>query len=203
MLNWLRKWRASAKDQARSTKSRQDNCNPDNDYTRPATWDDVLTTVRLLNQAGARYILVGGYALACHGYVRMTTDIDIAVAPDQINSARWIAALAWLPDGVCKEMAGESDPFNGDHLHAIRLNDEFTVDILPSVGGISFRELEQHVEWMNFEGESVPVLNLIGLLKTKQGLRPKDQADASVLRQALAAISAQDRDSQERIESQD
>ena len=30
------------------------------------------------------------------------------------------------------------------------------------------------------------MLDLIGLLKTKQGLRPKDQADAAVLRRALA-----------------
>jgi hypothetical protein len=49
-------------------------------YTRPATWRDVLTTVRLLNRAGVRYVLVGGYALAANGYVRMTEDIDIAVA---------------------------------------------------------------------------------------------------------------------------
>jgi hypothetical protein len=34
----------------------------------------------------------------------------------------------------------------------------------------------------------VPVLGLEGLLKTKQGLRPKDQADAVVLRRAINAM---------------
>ena len=41
-------------------------------FTRPATWEDVVATARLLNREGARYVLVGGYALAAHGYVRMT-----------------------------------------------------------------------------------------------------------------------------------
>jgi Domain of unknown function (DUF1814). len=154
----------------------------DTQYTRPATWQDVLAVARLLNRQGVRYVLVGGYALAAHGYVRMTQDIDIAVAPDGDNARRWIAALAQLPDGACRELEGEADPFQGDYLHAIRINDEFTVDILPSVSGVPFTELERHVQWLRLEGELIPVLDLPGLLKTKQGLRPKDQADAGVLR---------------------
>jgi len=158
------------------------------DYTRPATWEDVQTTVRLLNRARVRYVLVGGYALAANGYVRMTDDIDIAVAPDPENSARWIAALAALPDGASKTLSGEADPFEGDYLHAIRLNDEFTIDLMPSVAGISFAELERHIAWLDLDGEAVPVLDLTGLLKTKQGLRPKDQADARILREALRRL---------------
>jgi hypothetical protein len=158
------------------------------EYTRPATWQDVQTTVQLLNRAGVRYVLVGGYALAANGYVRMTEDIDIAVAPDPENSARWIAALAQLPDGASKTLIGESDPFEGDYLHAIRLNDEFTIDIMPSVAGVTFEELEGHIAWLDLDGEAVPVLDLAGLLKTKQGVRPKDQADARILREALRRL---------------
>ena len=33
-------------------------------FTRPALWDDVLDLARRLNRQGARYVLVGGYALA-------------------------------------------------------------------------------------------------------------------------------------------
>lgn len=190
MLKWWRKW--VVKDPGQASENRPDaGTDDDLEYTRPATWQDVITTVRLLNRAGVRYILVGGYALAAHGYIRMTADIDIAVAPDPGNSARWVAALAQLPDGVCAEMASEKDPFEGDHLHAIRLNDAFTVDVLPAVAGVSFTELEEHIEWMNLEGERVPVLSLVGLLKTKQGVRPKDQADERILRQAIAELARQ------------
>lgn len=163
-------------------------------FTRPATWEDVVHTARLLNREGVRYLLVGGYALAAHGYVRMTEDIDIAVAPDLENARRWVLALSGLPDGAARELAGEADPFDGDHLRAIRINDEFTVDVLPSVCGIPFAELERHREWMTLDGERIPVLDLPGLLKTKRGSRPKDQADAAVLRQALARLGIKPED---------
>jgi hypothetical protein len=112
----------------------------------------------------------------------------ISLSPDPENSARWIAALADLPDGASKALIGESAPFDGDYLHAIRINDEFTVDILPSVAGVGFAELEGHIVWLDLEGERTPVLDLVGLLKTKQGVRPKDQADARILSEALRRL---------------
>ena len=40
------------------------------------------------------------------------------------------------------------------------------------------------------DGEAIPVLNLQGLLDTKrQSERPKDQAGATLLREALARLS--------------
>lgn len=57
----------------------------------------------------------------------MTQDIDIAVVPTHENPVRWIAALSHLPDHAASDMTGEDDPFQGDYLHAIRINDEFTI----------------------------------------------------------------------------
>jgi ABC-type glycerol-3-phosphate transport system substrate-binding protein len=154
-------------------------------YTRPATWDDVVRVARLLNDAGARYVLVGGYALAAHGFVRMTQDVDIAVAPDAENARRWVAALSQLPDGAARELSGEADPFAGGQAYAIRINDEFTVDVLPSAGGVPFSALEPHIVALTVQGETLRILDLEGLLMTKQGLRPQDQADAALIRRAL------------------
>jgi hypothetical protein len=41
---------------------------------------------------------------------------------------------------------------------------------------------------IEFEGTNLRLLNLEGLLMTKQGVRPKDQMDAAVLRRALSAL---------------
>jgi hypothetical protein len=184
MLSWWRRWRAR-----RSKPTPPQSGEPEQSpYTRPAAWEDVIALARLLNLHGARYVLVGGYALAAHGYVRMTEDIDIAVDPHEENAQRWVLALSQLPDGAARELEGEADPFEGDHLHAIRINDEFTVDVLPAVAGVSWEELAGHIEWMELQGERIPVLDLPGLLKTKHGLRPKDQQDAAVLREALARL---------------
>ena len=183
VLSCLRKWlRLTPRS---SQTSAQINAPQAALFTRPATWEDVLHTARLLNAHQVRYVLVGGYALAAHGLVRMTQDIDIAVAPDADNAQRWIAALAQLPDASAAEMRAEIDPFQGDYLHAIRINDEFTIDVLPSVAGISFEQLEPYATTVTIDGIAVNVLNLEGLLLTKQGLRPKDQADAELLRQAI------------------
>ncbi len=64
------------------------------EFTRPATWDDVRTVARYLDEAGVDYALVGGYALGAHGYNRFTEDIDILVDPSAENSTKWITALA-------------------------------------------------------------------------------------------------------------
>jgi hypothetical protein len=162
--------------------------NNSNEYCRPATWDDVLMLCQLLNEQQTEYLLVGGYALAAHGYHRMTMDIDIAVSHETENSRRWIVALSHLPDQVTLEFMKENDPFQGDYIHAIRINDEFTVDILPSVSGISYQELNKHRQVINVNNTEIPILSLQGLIKTKQGVRPKDQADLLILQKAVENI---------------
>jgi hypothetical protein len=68
------------------------------EYTRPATWQDVLHVARILEAAGVRWALIGGYAIAAHGFVRMSEDVDVLVDPAPENTRRWIAALSTLPD---------------------------------------------------------------------------------------------------------
>lgn len=50
--------------------------------------------VRVLNEAGVRFIVVGGLAVIAHGYLRSTKDIDIVIklTPDHVRNA--FAALA-------------------------------------------------------------------------------------------------------------
>ena len=86
------------------------------------------------------------------------------------------------------ELASEEDVFAQDKRYAIRINDEFTVDVMPAVAGLTWAELQSHVTQMDIDGVSVRVLDLAGLLKTKQGVRPKDQMDAAVIRAALERL---------------
>ena len=65
------------------------------DYTRPATWQDVKTVARYLEEAGVEYALVGGYALGAHGFNRFTEDIDLLV---NRNAAVISAALRQIKD---------------------------------------------------------------------------------------------------------
>ena len=56
-----------------------------------------------LNEAGARYLVIGGVACVLHGYVRATTDIDILIARTLDNAARVLRALATVGYGFAAE----------------------------------------------------------------------------------------------------
>ena len=158
------------------------------EYTRPATWDDLKILANLLNEARVEYALVGGYAIAAHGFNRQSEDIDILVSPTAENSRRWIVALSELPDHATQALSGELDVFALDKRYAVRINDEFTIDIMPSIAGHSWDEMRTYVEIIDLDGIPLRLLNLEGLLLSKQGQRPKDQMDAALLRQALAVL---------------
>jgi hypothetical protein len=159
------------------------------EYSRAATWEDVKRLAKFLDEAGAEYALVGGYALGVHGYRRQTEDIDILVNPSAENSQRWIAALSKLPDGAAAALAEEGDVFANDSRYAIRINDEFTVDVMPSIAGLSWQEMQPHIVEADLEGVKVKLLDLPGLLRTKQGVRPKDQMDALVISRFLEGLA--------------
>ena len=116
------------------------------EYTRPATWEDLERLATLLSEAHAEYALVGGYAIASHGFNRQSEDIDLLVNPTAENSHRWIVALSQLPDQATRALEQEPDVFADDKRYALRVNDEFTVDIMPSVAGHSWDEMQQYIQ---------------------------------------------------------
>lgn len=160
-------------------------------YTRPATWEDVKTVARALAAEGVEYALIGGYAIAAHGYNRFTEDVDILVNPSRENTRRWIRALATLPDHASLELEGEDDVMEGEGPPAVRINDEFTVDVMGAACGHTWDELKSHIIEVELDETPVRLLDLEGLLLTKEGLRDKDRADAMVLRRAIEKLRAQ------------
>ncbi|MCK5428238.1 MAG: hypothetical protein KAI94_02140 [Anaerolineales bacterium] len=54
---------------------------------------DFKEFIRLLNDNQVRYLVVGGYAVALHGYPRYTKDIDLWVEIAPENSSKIIHAL--------------------------------------------------------------------------------------------------------------
>lgn len=151
------------------------------DRTRAATYEDVLRIVGLLEAEHVEYALIGGYALALQGIVRLTEDVDILVEPTAVNAERWVRALSKLPDGAARELEGDATLH--EELYAIRINDEFTVDVMNSASGLTWAELLPH----RIRIEGVQVIDLAGLLRMKERGRLKDQADAEQIRKILAA----------------
>ena len=65
---------------------------------REPTAEDLRNLCRELNDRGAKYVVVGGFAVRAATYARSTMDIDLVVAADLENEARVFAALSTLPD---------------------------------------------------------------------------------------------------------
>lgn len=53
----------------------------------------VEAIIRALNEAGVRYLIVGGLAVVAHGYLRFTADVDLILDLNTENMRRALAAL--------------------------------------------------------------------------------------------------------------
>jgi hypothetical protein len=114
-----------------------DDFRPESDLTsREPTVEDLRNLCRELNERGAHYIVVGGFAIRAAGYNRGTMDIDLVVASDRDNEERVFGALSTLPDNAVRELRpGELEQYT-----VIRIADEILVDLMVRASGIDFSE---------------------------------------------------------------
>ncbi|MBK8418970.1 hypothetical protein [Candidatus Villigracilis saccharophilus] len=54
---------------------------------------DFKEFLKLLNEKGVRYLLIGGYAVGYHGYPRATGDMDVWIAIHPDNAQKMVAVL--------------------------------------------------------------------------------------------------------------
>jgi hypothetical protein len=151
------------------------------EYSRPATLEDLKSLVASLNREDVDYLLIGGYALFAHGYHRATTDIDVLVPATRKAGERLKKALMVLPDQAAKDI----DPEWFEEGENIRVADAFVVDIMLNACGETYETLKQYAETIDLDGLPLRTINLEGLLRTKQTMRDKDIADRIVLERAL------------------
>ena len=72
--------------------------------SREPTVEDLRDLCRELNQRGAKYVVVGGFAIRAANYNRRTMDVDLVVAADLENEAKVFSALSTLPDNAVREL---------------------------------------------------------------------------------------------------
>ena len=152
------------------------------EFSNPATVEDLKAVISSLNARNAEYLLIGGYALFCHGYNRGTTDIDIVVPANAENGKMVKEALMELPDQAVRDV--ELEWF--EEGETIRVADAFVVDVMFNPCGVPYETLKEYAETIEFDGIQIRTVNLEGLILTKQSMRDKDVMDRAVLEQGLA-----------------
>ena len=151
--------------------------------SREPTVEDLRDLCRELNERGARYVVVGGFAIRAAGYNRRTMDVDLMVARDSENEARVFGALSTLPDNAVRELQpGELQQYN-----VIRVGDEILVDLMGSAGGIDYAEAAKDVVVHEVGGVPIPFASPRLLWRMKVVThRAKDAGDLVFLRQWFA-----------------
>lgn len=137
-----------------------------------------LTTVcRLLNEGGVAYVVVGGFALAYHGVVRATKDIDVLIEPTIDNARRALKALEELSWGVSREL----DPSEIVANPITVIGDDPRVDLLTLAWSVRYADAAQTAERAAIDGVEVPFVDIDTLIRSKQTDRFQDKADVENL----------------------
>src|SRR5687768_16200263 len=133
-----------------------------------------------LAQAEVKFIVVGGVAVALNGFVRTTDDVDILIERSEANVSRLLSALKSFGAGHARELSFEDfDEAEG----AVRVVEDFPLDIFTIMRGHRYAGLTQHVLLTEIQGSSVQFLDAEGLIRLKEDSdREKDQIDILALR---------------------
>jgi hypothetical protein len=155
---------------------------------RLPTEDDLVLLCRRLNELGAKYVVIGGFAVIQGGYPRSTGDIDFLVATDAANEALVYRALEVLPDQAVRELRpGEISQYG-----VVRVADEVVVDLMKSACGIEYEEAAKDVVVREVQGVPIPYASPRLLWRTKVHThRQKDAGDLVFLRDYFAAHGEQ------------
>ena len=154
---------------------------------------DFLSLFRTLEDAGIRYVVVGGLAVLLHGVDRVTADVDLVVDLAPEEAAKAVAALtgAGMRAALPVDPGLLADPeirrrWREDHgLLVLSFwdpeNRRPTVDLFTEAP-LDFLELWTSAQLMNISGYRIRVASREHLIQIKrQAGRPRDLEDVARL----------------------
>jgi len=140
---------------------------------------DFKEFIQSLNDNGVRYLVVGGYAVAFHGYPRYTKDIDIWIEMTEDNASNILKALDQFGFGSLG--VKESDFIVPDQMLQLGYPPE-RIDILTTLPGVEFSDCYPSRSVETVDGISVNFIDLENLIKNKKATgRHQDLADVENL----------------------
>ena len=131
------------------------------------------------NAHKVEFLVVGAHALAAHGCVRATKDLDVWVRPELANAKRVISALHAF--GAPLHDLTETDLTTAGVTFQVGLP-PLRIDILTTITGVEFDEAWPHRMQTKFADQPVSVLSKQHLLQNKRAAgRKQDLADVEWL----------------------
>ncbi len=139
-------------------------------------YQDFKELLELFNAKKVEYMVVGGHAVAFHGAIRATKDIDVYVRPTADNAQRVMDALdafGFGNVGLKKEDFEKPDQVIQLGFPPVR------IDLITSIAGVSWEQAAEGESQGEYGGEPVPFIGRSDLIVSKKATgRPRDLADA-------------------------
>lgn len=136
---------------------------------------DFKEFLKLLNAHQVEYLLIGGYAVAYHGYPRATADMDIWIATHAQNTKKIVAALKEFGFDL-PELSTELFQKEGQ---IIRMGvPPVRIEIATTISGVGFEECFAALVVDELDGVEVNIIDLAHLkINKKAAGRHKDLDD--------------------------
>ncbi|MEM6392746.1 MAG: DUF6036 family nucleotidyltransferase [Planctomycetota bacterium] len=142
----------------------------------PSSFRDLLAS---LKDEQIEALLVGGYAVAIHGYPRPTEDLDLWVNPDPSEASRLVRLLERSGFEVQLDWIMKLQ----SEFAVIRIGDPpFRIDLMTSCDGCNWKDAWSRRLTIEDDGVTIHVLSLTDLRAAKLAAgRLKDLADLEEL----------------------
>ena len=136
---------------------------------------DFKEFIESLNASNVRYLVVGGYAVALHGYVRYTKDLDVWIEPKFQNANNVLSALTAFGFGSLDITA---DDFL-EEGNIIQLGyPPNRIDLITSLKGLMFENCYPERVQVEIQGVLIDFIDIENLKTNKKATgRPQDLAD--------------------------
>lgn len=151
---------------------------------------DFKEFIELLQKHEVEFLIVGGFAVALHGYPRFTDDLDILVRRHEINAKKVINALNEF--GFASLGLVEHDFLNDDMIVQLGYP-PLRIDLLTSISGIdNYDELFANTFKIEANQMSLNIISLDDLIKNKDSTnRSIDKIDSAKLKKIRVKQNAQ------------
>ncbi len=136
---------------------------------------DFSEFLKLLNAHRVEYLLIGGFAVALHGYPRATADMDVWVARHRTNAEKLVRCL--------REFGFDTPNLNAelfdDPNRIVRMGEApLRIEILTEIDGVNFEDCSARSIKQSVAGEIIPMISLEDLKTNKRASgRAKDLDD--------------------------
>lgn len=136
---------------------------------------DFSEFLRLLHSNHVEFLIVGGFAVALHGYPRTTADLDIWVSRTAENARRIVETLSQF--GFSRTALNDQMFQAPDQVIRMGIAPN-RIEILTDIDGVEFSQCLDRADYTIIDGIRIPVISLDDLRTNKAASgRPRDIDD--------------------------